>query len=143
MIDRVAFRNAAGLAAFTLALSSQAGAQTLSTDLGEFEYMNSCASCHGAEGAGNGPLADLLNTAPPDLTTLQAANGGVFPVSQAYAIIDGSADVGAHGSREMPAWGMRYMERAGESADMAPGAVDEYPRMRILALIEYLSTIQK
>ena len=125
------------------ALATSASAQSMSTEIGEFEYLNSCASCHGADGKGAGPLADLLNTAMPNLTELQSSNGGVFPVSQVYETIDGSADVAAHGAREMPVWGMRYMDRANESADLAPAAADAYPRMRILSLIEYLSTIQE
>jgi len=27
-------------------------------EIGEAEYMNACASCHGEGGAGDGPLAD-------------------------------------------------------------------------------------
>jgi len=128
---------------FSLAFASSAGAQSVSLDLGEFEYMNSCAVCHGNEGDGKGPLADMLNVAPPDLTQLQQNNGGVFPVSAAFAIIEGSADVGAHGTRQMPAWGRRYQERAAEDQDFSPLEKENYPTIRILALIEYLSNIQK
>ena len=140
MLRSNAFTTGAVLA-FSVAAS--ASAQSMSTEIGEFEYLNSCASCHGVDGKGAGPLADLLSTTVPNLTELQSANGGVFPVSRVYETIDGSAEVAAHGVREMPVWGMRYMERAHESADLAPTAADAYPRMRILSLIEYLSTIQE
>lgn len=125
------------------ALGTAAQAQSMADDVGEFEYMNSCASCHGMSGKGDGPLADLLNTAPPDLTQLQKNNGGVFPVSAAFEMIEGVGDVAAHGSRQMPAWGMRYSERAESGPDFSPGEVTNYPRARILALIEYLSRIQE
>jgi hypothetical protein len=42
----------------------------------------------------------------------------------------------------MPAWGQRYQERAQGDMDFGPGAVEQYPKLRILALIEYLSQIQ-
>jgi hypothetical protein len=31
-----------------------------STDVGETEYLSSCAACHGTDGKGNGPLSDEL-----------------------------------------------------------------------------------
>ena len=126
-----------------LTLASPAGAQSLSIDLGEFEYMNSCAVCHGVHADGKGPLADVLQVAPPDLTQLQANNGGVFPVSAAYSIIEGADTVGSHGTRQMPAWGLRYQDRAKSDDDFSPLDRDQYPTMRILALIEYLAKIQK
>ena len=58
--------------------ASALSAQSLSLELGKFEYMNSCAGCHGIDGNGKGPLADLLSVAPSDLTQLQKNNGGVF-----------------------------------------------------------------
>ena len=32
------------------------------TQLGKFEFMRSCASCHGADGKGTGPVAKTLNS---------------------------------------------------------------------------------
>jgi mono/diheme cytochrome c family protein len=46
---------------------------------GQQEYLNSCAVCHGADGKGDGPLADELRKRPSDLTTLTRRNGGEFP----------------------------------------------------------------
>lgn len=129
--------------ALALGLFGAAGVQAQSADLGEFEYMNSCAVCHGIDGDGKGPLADRLNVAPPDLTRLQQNNGGVFPVSATFATIEGVDEIGAHGVREMPVWGQRYRERADEDPDFAPADVAQYSKMRILALIEYLSQIQQ
>lgn len=111
--------------------------------LGEFEYRNSCAQCHGADGTGGGAVAAFLTSAPPDLTVLSRNNGGVFPVTAVYAVIDGSAQVGAHG-RDMPLWGDRYMERLKQEQDFefSPAERELYVRTRILSLIEYLSTLQ-
>ncbi len=112
--------------------------------LGQHEYMNSCAHCHGADGRGQGPLAGYLNTAMPDLTTLQRDNGGVFPFARLYEVVDGRVDVGAHGTREMPAWGRRYDRDApGLMGEMwSPGDREAFVRGRILALVEYISTLQ-
>ena len=127
-------------------LSTQAN----SMDLGEFEYRNSCAQCHGDGGTGAGPMAEYVTDVPSDLTALAKDNGGVFPVQSVYDVIDGTTELGAHG-RSMPIWGVRYMVDAyraadDESADFPfdPGENNErYVRTRILALIEFLSTIQE
>lgn len=93
------------IAVSTVGLTSL-DAQAIS--LGEFEYRNSCAQCHGASGKGDGWLAEFLNTTTTDLTVLQKNNGGVFPVNQLYKTIDGTEEVRIHGPREMPTWGYRF-----------------------------------
>lgn len=129
-------------AALTAGFGFGSGAQAQS--LGETEYMNSCAYCHGIDGTGDGPLAGYLNTALPDLTQLQTQNGGVFPVTRLYESIDGTAELGAHGTREMPAWGLRYMTRGAEGAnpDTMAEEAEVFARARILALIEYIASLQ-
>lgn len=116
-----------------------------SMSLGEFEYRNSCAVCHGEDGRGSGPLAGMIEIGPSDLTVLKQNNDGVFPVERLYAAIDGTADVKAHGMREMPVWGARYLTRI-EADDptvaYSPEQREVYVRTRILALIEYLSKLQ-
>lgn len=130
------------LVAAVLALAGAAGAQDAS--IGQIEYMNSCAQCHGPAGKGDGPMVSFLSGSMPDITGIQAANGGVFPVASVYAVIDGSEAGGAHGSREMPAWGQRYMAGAPKELGFfdAPGDAEALTRGRILALIEYISTLQ-
>lgn len=131
-----------GMAAFALAASVQAVAAQDMT-FGQVEYMNSCAQCHGADGTGGGPMAGYLTGTLPDITQIQKNNGGVFPLSDVYALIDGSAAMGAHGSREMPAWGNRYSVDAEDQLGMDFGVNREtYVRTRILALIEHLASIQ-
>lgn len=113
--------------------------------IGEAEYMNSCAQCHGAGGTGDGPMVNYLSGTMPDLTTLQSRNGGVFPVARIYGVIDGSEAVGAHGSSEMPAWGWRYTARAPQvlGYEFTAGDQEAYVRGRILALVEFLATFQQ
>jgi len=119
-------------------------AEAQAISLGEFEYRNSCAQCHGLSGKGDGPVASSLKKVPPDLTVLQKSNGGVFPVTKAYSIIEGTVDVRVHGSRDMPVWGNRFRTRVkyDENEGFSPADTDEYVTTRILALIEYLSTMQ-
>lgn len=111
--------------------------------LGQYEYENSCAQCHGADGQGDGQIARYLVDPPPSLTTLRKENGGVFPVSRVYEVIDGTADIGVHG-RDMPVWGDRFRTRAraDEGLPMMPIEPETYARTRILALIDYLATLQ-
>jgi mono/diheme cytochrome c family protein len=135
-------RGFAALAAIGVGVFFLAEAQAMS--LGEFEYRNSCAQCHGVSGKGDGPVASSLAKPPPDLTMLQKNNGGVFPVTNVYSIIEGNADVRVHGSRDMPVWGNRFRGRIkdDEFENFSSADSGEYMTTRILALIEYLSTIQ-
>lgn len=75
---------------------------------------------------------------------LQKSNGGVFPVTKVYSVIEGTVDVRVHGSRDMPVWGNRFRARIKDDEDesFSSADTDEYATTRILALIEYLSTMQ-
>ncbi|WP_212524811.1 c-type cytochrome [Actibacterium sp. MT2.3-13A] len=133
------------LAASLCTVVPASGAHAAGMTVGEFEYTNSCASCHGAKGDGDGPLASFFAAGGvPQLSLLKKNNGGVFPVSRVYEMVEGTADVRAHGGRAMPVWGDRYRARADPSLDpdFGPADVESYVTFRILALIEYLSTLQ-
>lgn len=119
------------------ALAQQPSART---DPGQREYLDNCAVCHGRDGKGQGPYVEWLKRAPPDLSTMSKRNGGVFPLSQAYSVIEGAG--GGHGSREMPVWGREYSVRAGEYYGDMPYNQEAYVRARILVLSEYLSRLQ-
>jgi mono/diheme cytochrome c family protein len=130
---------ALALGAIACALALPAMAQG-GKDLGKREYDANCASCHGADGKGNGPYVELLKRSPPDLTTMAKRNGGVFPVSVAFDVIEGRGR--GHGSSDMPVWGRDYKVQAGEYYVDVPYNPEVYVRTRILALIEYLSRLQ-
>jgi mono/diheme cytochrome c family protein len=69
-------------------------------------YRAYCASCHGKDAKGKGPMVAVLKTAPADLTRISLRNRGVFPMAQIQKIILGEErPSGGHGSREMPVWG--------------------------------------
>ena len=73
---------------------------------GADEYYRLCAVCHGEGGRGDGPMLRMLKTPPPNLTLLAKNNGGHFPFLSVLEMIDGRNMYAAHGSREMPVWGV-------------------------------------
>jgi len=99
---------------------------------GEFEYQASCEVCHGSDGKGTGPMADVMKVAPANLTVLAKNNNGVFPFLRVVETIDGRFETTSHGGREMPIWGMRYREHQDPAA----------ARGLILDLALYLNSIQ-
>ncbi len=74
---------------------------------GEY-YRTNCATCHGVEATGQGPMAGVLLIKPTDLTRLAADNGGVFPTGRVIRRIDGRDPLVSHGS-PMPIFG-RFFE---------------------------------
>lgn len=127
-------------------------AQAEDIDIGKSEFQASCASCHGTDGRGKGPVSEQLKVPPSDLTMLAKNNNGVFPTDAVYETIDGSKAIPAHGTREMPIWGERF-----NPIINLPHAVDSYywkmagperspevvVRTRILSVIDYLNRVQQ
>jgi mono/diheme cytochrome c family protein len=93
------------IAALTAAYTA---AQAEDFDVGKSEFQSSCASCHGTDAKGDGPVSSQLKVPPPDLTILAKKNNGVFPTNAVYESIYGLKTIPAHGTREMPIWGYRF-----------------------------------
>lgn len=97
-------------------------------------FRNYCATCHGASGNGDGPVAPFLKAKVPQLTTLARRNHGQFPADRVRGIIAGDDLRPGHGSREMPVWGPIFHQI-------------EYDRdlgnVRLQNVTEYLRTIQQ
>ncbi len=108
------------------------------SDGGEL-YAEVCAVCHGADAKGNGPAASALTKQVPDLTQLALVNGGDFPTAEVQKTITGETGVTAHGTLEMPMWGKVFEDAR---MDKKPGQRWGIARLRILALTEYLESIQ-
>jgi mono/diheme cytochrome c family protein len=126
----------AGVAAAALwAGDSQAKDSRL--EAGERDYRALCASCHGPEARGDGPVAAALDPRPPDLTGIAKRRDGVFPVPTVTRMVDGRDPVVAHGTRSMPVWGEHFAE--GTEAREGFG----YARGRIQLIVEYLKSIQQ
>lgn len=125
---------------------AQAQTQSLSPiEMGKREYQSACASCHGIDGRGDGPMRPFLSRPPADLTTLAARHGGSFPKSLIADLIDGRGieGPGPHGSRDMPIWGQVYREESDWRLRGVPFPAEWSVRGRILSLVEYLGTLQR
>ena len=95
-------------------------------------YTQYCASCHGMDGKGSGPVKAALKVAPTDLTTLAQRNGGKFSAQDVQLHINGENDIPAHGSKEMPVWGSYFRSASGRGV----------ATLNINALTKYLEAIQ-
>jgi mono/diheme cytochrome c family protein len=93
-----------------------------------------CAACHGPNGQGDGPAAAALKKQPPDLTRLASSNGGKFPEYQVLQTLS-AREVQAHGSQEMPVWGVVLKSVSRRD--------NEIVRMRVQNLASYIKTLQK
>lgn len=126
-----------------LAASLAAPAMAQSPDVGKEIYDQYCATCHGADGTGGGPLTEIMLDKPTDLTRMAADNPaepGSFPMLKVIHIIDGRTGLRAHGG-PMPTYGDIFMTE--EVADREKvGAVLE-TRGRILSLAMYLESLQQ
>jgi mono/diheme cytochrome c family protein len=125
------------VAALFAGIAAAFDAVTLEDYSGEELYDRFCASCHGAQARGDGPVSRSLNVAVPDLTTI-AVRYGEFPAGLIRDVIDGRGiDKRAHGTREMPVWGYEFWVEEGGDVN-AQRAV----RDAINKLVEHLRSVQ-
>lgn len=113
-----------------------ATASTTGRDL----FMRYCASCHGAEATGDGPVASSLTTPPADLTTLAQRAGGRFDGSDVMSTIDGRRNIAAHGDREMPVWGVAFMS---EHAAAGERQAEQISLLLTKLLTDYVASLQE
>lgn len=94
-----------------------------------------CASCHGTDAKGGGPMVASLRVKPTDLTRISARNGGVFPKMRVERIISGEEQpASGHGSSAMPVWGPIFSQVENDR---------DFGRVRIDNLARYLDSIQQ
>jgi mono/diheme cytochrome c family protein len=95
-----------------------------------------CATCHGRDARGNGPVAAALKAPPPDLTLLARRNGGPFPRARVEAFVtnDGGVLVPAHGTEDMPVWGPVFR-------GLDPS--DTLVKVRIANVVAYIESLQR
>lgn len=118
-------------------VATQASAQDI--EAGAELYRSHCATCHGIDAAGQGPMAGVLVIKPVDLTALQADNGGIFPTERVVKRIDGRDALVSHGS-PMPVYGHFF-----EGDDVAVKAPSGQPIMTskpIVDLLAFLKSLQ-
>jgi len=102
-------------------------------------YDFHCATCHGLEGRGNGPLAPALLLQPPSLRDL-VQRYEVFPTIRVVMRIDGRDPLVSHGS-PMPIYGPFF-----EGDDTSLKSETGQPIMTsrpIVDLVSYLKEIQE
>lgn len=101
---------------------------------GQEMFSTYCAVCHGTDAKGDGPAVPALKKMPPDLTLLTRTNDGRFPELRVYSAIQGDANLPAHGSKEMPVWGVVF--RSLSRSDTAS------PQLRLRNLTTYIESLQ-
>jgi len=112
---------------------------TGSAPRGRVSYRLYCASCHGPNAQGDGPVAQYLKDKPVDLTKLAQSHDGTFPTERVWAAIDGrEADaVPTHGPRDMPVWGMSFQDPAKDTNQ------EDEAQHKIADLVAFLESVQK
>jgi len=108
------------------------------TNLGRGYFLSYCASCHGADARGDGPVAPALANKPSDLTRIAARRDDRFPVDDLVAYVAGRSAPAAHGTREMPVWGTRFVEAV---ADGDATRLIAHGQLRSILL--YLRSVQR
>lgn len=103
-------------------------------------YMDYCATCHGIDVDGNGPMAGVMMIKPDDLRQLSSGNEGVFPLERVIKRIDGRDPLVSHGS-PMPVYGDFF-----EGFDVAMKTHTGQPIMTskpVADLVAFLKAVQK
>jgi mono/diheme cytochrome c family protein len=115
---------------------AQTGALVIPSLAGQDLFSFYCATCHGSDATGNGPVATALKVPPPDLTQLARRNGGRFPRERVVQFVAGGGPTlrGAHGSPAMPVWGPIF--RTLDPSD------ERLALIRIENVVQYLESIQ-
>jgi mono/diheme cytochrome c family protein len=117
------------------AMSAQAADYTALS--GQELYRKFCASCHGPNARGDGPLAQSLKKSPADLTLIASRYGG-FPVKRIEEVVDGRVAIDAHGPSAMPVWGEEFTRS--QSGDLR---AERDASAVIHKIVEYLRTLQR
>ena len=142
---------AAGIVLALSAVGQQGPATEEALTHGPVLYRAYCASCHGEDGTGAGPVAEALRSASPDLTLLAKQNEGAFPRVRVERLIRNQEGPAAHGTAKMPVWGPVFALEADlgpENADkmqiLCGSTVtgDALANLRVGSLMNYLESIQ-
>lgn len=103
-------------------------------------FQENCAVCHGAGLRGDGPMAELLVVAPPDLTRIAVRYGGTFPRAGMAWKIDGRDPILSHGG-DMPLFGFVFSEMSRVLS--SPGGQTVLTSPEVLDLVAYLESVQE
>ncbi len=125
-----------------LLLAAFSGLPAMAQDIsqGEYLYQHHCATCHGLDATGTGPMAPILLVQPTNLTQLQQNNKDDFPLTRVIWRIDGRDPLVSHGS-QMPVYGDFF-----EGNDIFLKTQSGQPIMTsqpVVDLVTYLQTLQQ
>lgn len=102
-------------------------------------FFQHCATCHGINADGKGPMAGVLVIKPANLTRLNVENDGEFPLTTVIKRIDGREPLVSHGS-PMPVYGyffegsnIKLKTEAGQKIRTSQPIVD---------LVEWIKSVQ-
>ena len=109
-------------------------ASGVNTTSGKETFVEYCASCHGLDGKGRGPVASALKSPPTDLTTLAKNNEGKYPAGFVSAVLKFGRNLSAHGSQDMPVWGSRFK--------MIDPVNDPTGQRHVDDIVAYIATLQ-
>lgn len=109
-------------------------ASGVNTTSGKKTFVKYCASCHGLDGTGTGPVASALKSPPTDLTTLAKNNEGKYPAGFVSAVLKFGRNLSAHGSQDMPVWGSRFK--------MIDPVNDPTGQRHVDDIVAYIATLQ-
>lgn len=108
---------------------------------GQALFERYCATCHGLDADGQGPMAPALVLQPTNLTALAATNGGEFPLLRVIRRIDGRDPLVSHGS-PMPVFG-DFFEGGRDVSIAAPSGQPIMTSQPVADLVAWLQTIQQ
>jgi hypothetical protein len=137
-MKRCAFAAASAFVLLSACTSTQPDTRSAAELSGVEMYERLCASCHGEDGHGGGPVAPLIKIEVPDLTRIAYREGGEFPADDVRRTVDGRWDRRAHGARDMPVWGWEFYGSVDPDDAAERARVDSM----ITRLVDYLRTIQ-
>ncbi|EPX81332.1 c-type cytochrome [Litoreibacter arenae] len=127
------------LTALVIAVLAPLAAAAQDAENGAELFTQHCATCHGVEAQGDGPMNSVLIIRPTDLTQLAAQNDGTFPVARVIARIDGRDPLVSHGS-PMPIYG-QFFEGKGETIRGEDGVMI-MTSQPVIDLVAYLEGVQ-
>lgn len=119
-------------------MTTSAGAQDI--EEGKNLYLIYCATCHGLDADGKGPMGPALVLQPTNLTRLKMENEGVFPLVRVVRRIDGRDPLVSHGS-PMPVFGDYFEGR--NIALRTPSGQSIMTSTPVADLVAWLETVQQ
>jgi mono/diheme cytochrome c family protein len=102
---------------------------------GAYLYRAFCATCHGETGKGDGPVADIADRRPSDLTVLTRNYGGTYPHDRVMRVLENAEPIPGHEPPAMPNW--QNVLKTTEGGD------ERVIRKRLQALVEHVGTLQQ